>query len=443
MFKTIMPDSLDPKPLRLIEEAPPLARDVFPGDAAESAAVVGDVPPARQDAIEHGWRVLATLSTLMGFASISTDLYLPAMPAMGASLSAKPGQVELTVSGYLIGFSIGQLLWGPVGDRLGRRLPIAIGLVLFIIGSAGCAMAVSVEALIAWRIVQAAGACAGVVLARAMVRDLYAGERAAQMMSTLMTVMAIAPLLGPLAGGQILRFAPWQAIFWFLTLVGFATLAAVWALPETLAREQRNRTPLTNAFADYWRLLRDRRVMSYAAAGGFFYAGMFAYVAGTPFAFITCYHVPAQYFGLLFAVGIVGIMITNLLNAKLVPRFGIVGLFRAGTTVAALAGLVAAIDARTGWGGLLGLALPLFLFVGMTGLVVANSIAGALANHPNHAGAVSALVGASHYGSGIVGSMMVGVLSDGTPWPLGLVVVLCGGGAAACAWFFLPSQTVG
>ena len=156
------------------------------------------------------------------------------MPALGA----KPGQVELTVSGYLIGFSIGQLLWGPVGDPLGRRLPIAIGLVLFIMGSAGCAMAQSVEALIAWRIVQAAGACAGVVLACAMVRDLYAGERAAQMMSTLMTVMAIAPLRGPLAGGQILRFAPWQAIFWFLTLVGFATLVAVWALPESTSASQ-------------------------------------------------------------------------------------------------------------------------------------------------------------------------------------------------------------
>jgi DHA1 family bicyclomycin/chloramphenicol resistance-like MFS transporter len=437
-----MSRSLDPKPSRDITDGPPLVPDVFPGDAAESATIIGDVPAARKEAVNHGWRVLVTLSTLMGFASISTDLYLPAMPAMSTSLGAKAGQIELTVAGYLIGFSIGQLLWGPVGDRHGRRLPIAIGLVLFIVGSAGCAMAGSVEAMIAWRIVQAAGACAGVVLARAMVRDLYEGERAAQMMSTLMTVMAIAPLLGPLAGGQILRFASWQAIFWFLTLVGVATLAAVWALPETLAREQRNRTPLTQAFADYWRLVRDRRVMSYAAAGSFFYAGMFAYVAGTPLAFITCYHVPPQFYGLLFAAGIVGIMITNLVNAKLVTRFGIVDLFRAGTSAAALAGLVAAADARTGWGGLPGLALPLFLFLGMTGFIVANSIAGALANHPKQAGAVSALVGACHYGSGILGSMLVGMLSNGTPWPLGLVVVLCGMGSAICAWVFLPSQTI-
>ena len=421
---------------------PPLAQDVFPGDAAEGASIVGEVAKARQEATEHGWRVLATLSTLMGFASISTDLYLPAMPAMSESLSAKPGQVELTVSGYLIGFSLGQLLWGPAGDRYGRRLPIAIGLMLFIIGSAGSAMAGSMEAMITWRIVQAAGACAGVVLARAMVRDLYSGERAAQMMSNLITVMAVAPLLGPLAGGQILRFAPWQAIFWFLTLVGLGTLVAVWALPETLAPDQRNRTPLFHAFAEYWKLVRDRRVMSYAVAGGFFYAGMFAYVAGTPFAFITCYHVSAQFYGLLFAAGIVGIMISNMVNAKLVRRFGIVFLFRVGTTAAALAAMVAAVDARTGWGGLPGLALPLFLFVGMTGFIVANSIAGALANHPKHAGSVSALVGSCHYGSGIVGSMLVGILADGTPWPLGIVVAMAGLGAAIAALERAPYDIV-
>ncbi|MDE1150572.1 MAG: MFS transporter [Azospirillaceae bacterium] len=147
-------------------------------------------PAAAEEAARHGWRVLAILSALMGFASISTDLYLPAMPAMGRALNTDTGTVELTVSGYLIGFSLGQLVWGPIGDRYGRRLPVAIGLVLFIIGSAGCALAPTAGAMIGWRVVQAVGACAGVVLARAMVRDLYAGHRAAQMMSTLMTVMA-------------------------------------------------------------------------------------------------------------------------------------------------------------------------------------------------------------------------------------------------------------
>lgn len=168
----------------------------FPDGAAENAS-------AHQAADAGGPRVLAILSILMAFASISTDLYLPALPAMGAALHAGAGTVELTISGYLTGFSLGQLVWGPVGDRYGRRLPVAIGLVLFVIGSAGCAVSTSVEMMIGWRVLQAVGACASVVLARAMVRDLHAGHRAAQMMSTLMTVMAIAPLLGPSLGGQI------------------------------------------------------------------------------------------------------------------------------------------------------------------------------------------------------------------------------------------------
>ena len=130
-------------------------------------------PPEHRKATDHGWKVLAVLGTLMGFASISTDLYLPAMPAIAESLNADTGMIEWTISGYLIGFSVGQLFWGPIGDRFGRRLPVAIGLVLFVLGSAGCALADSVGAMIGWRVVQAVGACAGVVLARAMARDLY------------------------------------------------------------------------------------------------------------------------------------------------------------------------------------------------------------------------------------------------------------------------------
>ena len=149
--------------------------------------------------LKPGWYVLAVLSMLMGFASISTDLYLPAMPLMAQSLVAETGMIELTISGYLIGFSLGQLLWGPISDRYGRRPSVAAGLVLFVFGSAGCALATSAQILIAWRVVQAVGACAGVALSRAMVRDFYQGNRAAQMLSTLITVMTIAPLIGPVA----------------------------------------------------------------------------------------------------------------------------------------------------------------------------------------------------------------------------------------------------
>jgi MFS transporter, DHA1 family, multidrug resistance protein len=397
-------------------------------------------PNKEADTGKHSFRLLAILSLLMGFASISTDLYLPAMPAMGLALHADAGMIELTISGYLTGFSLGQLLWGPIGDRYGRRMPVAIGLVLFVLGSAGCALSANAVAMVGWRVVQALGACAGVVLARAMVRDLYRGERAAQMLSTLMSVMAIAPLLGPILGGQILGLASWRAIFWTLVAIGLLTLAALLLLPETLARERRNPEPLGRAMANYLSLMGQRRLIGYAGAGGFFYCGVFAYIAGTPFAYISYHHVAPQLYGLLFGTSIVGIIATNLLNARLVMRLGSLWLLRAGTAGAGLAGLLLAIDARTDWGGLIGLALPLFVFIGLAGFIIANSIADAMASFPERAGAVSALVGALQYGTGILGSAMVGAFADGTPWPMGWVIALSGIASMLCAWLLVPAR---
>jgi DHA1 family bicyclomycin/chloramphenicol resistance-like MFS transporter len=380
-----------------------------------------------------GWRFPATLSVLMVFAGLPTDLYLPAMPTMELALGTSHGVMAWTISAYLIGFSLGQLIWGPIGDRFGRKLPIAFGLVLFIISAMGCATATNVWMLIGWRIVQAIGACASVVLARAMVRDLFEGHRAARMLSTLMSIMAVVPLVGPLLTGQLLVFVGWRAIFWALVVIGFATLAALMALPETLPSNRRNRQRMGLAFASYGQIIRNPKLLTYAGAGGFFYIGLFAFIAGGPFAYITYYHFPAQYFGVLFALGSVGIMASNFANSKLVSRYGGLRLMVWALSVAAMSGTVVAIDALTGFGGLAGLVLPLFVFMSTTGFIIANSIAGALSGFPNQAGAASALVGAIHYGSGILGSALVGLLADGTPWPLGLMMAVSGIGAFICA----------
>lgn len=407
--------------------------DIFPGDVLESAEAINQDQSLRAEEADHGLHVLAILSVLMGFASISTDLYLPAMPTMVHALGTTIGTMDLTVSGYLIGFSIGQLFWGPISDRYGRRLPVAIGLVLFIIGSGGCALAGSGESLIIWRIVQAAGACASVVLARAMVRDLYEGPQAARMLSVLMTVMAIAPLLGPIIGAQILALFGWRAIFGLLGVIGLLTLAALFTLPETLPDTQRNPEPLGKAILRYRDLLRHRRLLGYMGAGGFFYAGMFAYIAGTPFAYITYYHVPSGLYGLLFGAGIVGIMLTNILNGRVVAWVGSDRTLQWGTAITALSGLFAGCLAWTGWGGLWGLVLFLLVFASMAGFIVANAIVGAMADFPRQAGAVSALVGATQYGSGVFSSALVGLLADGTPWPMGLIIALCGVASLASA----------
>jgi len=411
-----------------------LADTVMVADAPDShAAVLHEVTATPIN--EHSqWHVLAILSALMGFASISTDFYLPAMPTMARALNATTGSVEYTISGFLIGFSLGQLVWGAFSDRYGRRVPLAAGLILFIIGSAGCALSGSVETIIFWRIVQALGACAGVVLSRAMVRDLYQGPRAAQMLSTLIAIMAIAPLLGPILGGQIAELAGWRAIFWTLVGVGILTLAALFTLPETLPAARRQTAPLVGAFGEYGRLLLNRKILGYAGAGAFFYGGMYAYIAGTPFAFITYHHVPAEFYGLLFGAGILGIIATNILNTRLVLRYGIDRMLVSGTAAAALAGIIVAGTAFSDWGGLWGLFLPLLLFVSVTGFIVANSIAGAMADFPEQAGAVSALVGALQYGTGIASSGLVGSSADGTPWPMGWVIAVTGIGSLLCAF---------
>jgi len=387
-----------------------------------------------------GWYVLVVLSLLMGFASISTDLYLPAMPLMSRALGADAGMVDLTISGYLVGFSLGQLLWGPISDRYGRRFSVAIGLILFVIGSVGCALSDSAPEMIGWRVVQALGACASVALSRAMVRDLYEGNRAAQMLSTLITVMAVAPLVGPLVGGQIVVLAGWRAIFWVLVGIGLLTFAALFTIPETLPAEKRNREPLGRALLGYAQLLANRRILGYAAAGGFLYAGMFAYIAGTPFVYIDYYHVPAQHYGLLFALSIVGIMVGNILNSRLVVRFGYDRMLLAGTTIAALSGLLIALAAYTGWGGLWGLVVPLVIFASTTGFVIANSITGALETFPERAGVVSALTGAIQYGSGIFGSGLVAMFAEGTPRPMGWVMALTGVGCLLSMLLLIPRR---
>ncbi|WP_027351763.1 Bcr/CflA family multidrug efflux MFS transporter [Halotalea alkalilenta] len=371
-------------------------------------------------------RVLLILSALMSFASVSTDMYLPALPTIGRDLHATSAGIELTFSAFLVGFSLGQLLWGPISDRYGRRLPIAVGLVLFTIGSVGCALSATVTQMMVWRVVQAVGACVGPVLSRAMVRDLYDREQSARMLSTLILIMGVAPLVGPLLGGQILAFWSWQGIFWTLAGIGVLTLISLLALPESLPPSRRSATPLRQTLVGYWALLGDARLMGYAVCGGFFYAGAYAFIVGTPFAYIEYYHVSPQAYGWLFGLNIAGMMAANFVNRRLLRRMGSEQLFHIGTWVLALAGVVLAVNAWFGWGGLLGLVIPIFLFMSMNGLIVANSVAGALSAFPHQAGSASSLLGAMHYGSGILSAAMLGWFSDGTPWTMAWIMGLTG-----------------
>lgn len=352
------------------------------------------------------------LSGMMAFASLSTDIYLPAMPVMAAELQ---GDAELTITGFLIGFAVAQLIWGPIGDRLGRRTPLFIGMVLFIIGSVGCALSVSIDQIIFWRVFQALGACTGPMLARAMVRDLFARTRAAQMLSTLTIVMAIAPIIGPLLGGQLISVTSWHAIFWLLAGIGLLMLLALRWLPETLPPERRQQGSPLKAFHHYGQLLRNRIFIRYTLSLTCYYVAAYAFITGSPDVYIRYFGVEPQHYGWLFAVNILGLMTMSLVNRRLVQRYALGDLLKVALVVASLAMVAMAFSVKLHHGGLVGIALCVFLFFSMNGVIAATSTAAALDEAGEFAGSASAFIGALQYGSGIVSSLLLAGLHDGTP----------------------------
>lgn len=368
-----------------------------------------------------GLTFILILSGLMAFTSLSTDIYLPAMPTMATDLH---GNIELTITGFLVGFTIAQLIWGPISDHLGRRKPLFIGMVLFIIGSAGCAMSTSITQIVFWRVFQALGACTGPMLARAMIRDLFARTRAAQMLSTLVLIMAIAPIAGPLIGGQIIRLSTWHAVFWLLVLIGALMCVSLCWLPETLPEAKRVKASLTGAFRNYRSLLSNGRFMRYTLSLTFYYVGAYAFITGSPFVYISYYHVDPQHYGWLFALNIVGVMAMSVVNRRLVQRHPLEQLLKYATMLAALAAVALALLVKLESGGIVAIITTIFLLFSMNGIIAATSTAAALDAVPNIAGSASALIGALQYGSGIISSLLLAAFSDGTPWTMAWTIAL-------------------
>ncbi|MEX5912486.1 multidrug effflux MFS transporter [Citrobacter portucalensis] len=372
-------------------------------------------------ASQTGLTFILILSGLMAFTSLSTDIYLPAMPTMAKDLH---GNVELTITGFLIGFTIAQLIWGPISDHMGRRKPLFIGMVLFIIGSAGCALSTSITQIVFWRVFQALGACTGPMLARAMIRDLFARTRAAQMLSTLVLVMAIAPIAGPLIGGQIIRLSTWHSIFWLLVVIGALMFISLNWLPETLPEEKRVKASLAGAFRNYRSLLINGRFMRYTLSLTFYYVGAYAFITGSPFVYISYYHVDPQHYGWLFALNIVGVMAMSVVNRRLVQRHSLEQLLKYATMLAALAAVALALLVKLESGGIVAIIVSIFLLFSMNGIIAATSTAAALDAVPNIAGSASALIGALQYGSGIISSLLLAAFSDGTPWTMAWIIAL-------------------
>lgn len=382
-------------------------------------------------------RFVFTAAAVMAIGPLSIDMYLPSLPALQAYFDADTSATQLTLSAYFIGLAIGQLIYGPVSDRFGRRTPLLFGLALYSLVSLACAYAPTMYSLALLRFLQALGGCAGMVITRAMVRDLYPPQEMARILSTLVLIMGVAPILAPLIGGQIFLLFGWQAIF--LVMAGYSLLCfiGIYALPET-SRYRSEALRLGNVLAGYARLLRHRRFMGYALAGGVAQAGMFAYISGSSFVFINVYGVAPAHFGWLFGSIAFGLISAAQVNSFVLTRYRSEHVLRVALLVNACCGVVLLINALTGFGGLLGVMLPLFCGMSSLGFSFPNSTAGAMAPFGDRAGMAAALLGTLQFGIAAISGSVVGQLFDGTAVPMAAVICICAVSARVLLQLLVP-----
>ncbi|MBF9068533.1 multidrug effflux MFS transporter [Streptacidiphilus fuscans] len=368
-----------------------------------------------------GLRLLLILGALSAFGPLSLDMYLPGLPQLAADFRVSDSAVQLTLTSCLIGLALGQLIAGPIADSWGRRRPLLIGLAAYAAASVLCALAPSVAMLTALRIVQGLAGGVGIVISRAVVRDLHEGTAAARFFSTLMLVNGTAPILAPLLGGQLLRFTDWRGIFVTLSVIGCVLLAAAaFGLRETLPPERRRRGGLGETLHGMRGLLRDRAFVGYALSGGFSLAAMFAYISGSSFVLQNIYGLDAQTFSLVFGGNALGIVALGQLNGVLLRRFPVEALLRAGLVLSGAGGIGLLVSVLAGL-GLPGVLVSLFALVSSVGLISPNGTARAMDGHAGQIGAASALVGLLQYGVGGFAAPLVGLGGSGTALPMAIV----------------------
>lgn len=372
------------------------------------------------------FRTILILGALSAFGPLAIDFYLPAFPAMALAFGTDENHVQMTLAAYFLGLSIGQLAYGPVADRFGRRIPLLIGVGLFTVASVACAYAPNLEWLIGARFIQALGGCAGMVISRAVVSDKCDAVGSAKVFSQLMLVMGLAPILAPLLGGLMVNTTGWQSIF--LALTGFSALAGLavaLGLPESLPAHL-PRQPLSGALNQYGRLLADPIFLGHALTGGIAIAGMFAYIAGSPFIIIKLYGVPAEHFGWLFGTNAAGFILVAQVNARLLAKRGPAFLLVRAVWVYLLAGLALLAVSALHTTHLLPLLIPLFICIASLGCISPNAAACAMSGQGGRAGSASALLGCLQFSVAAGASALVGVLHDGSAVPMAMVISLCG-----------------
>ncbi|HDX5405594.1 TPA: multidrug effflux MFS transporter [Bacillus anthracis] len=376
------------------------------------------------------WMILV-LGTLTAIGPLSIDMYLPSLPKLTDDLQTGASLAQLTLTACLLGLSVGQLFVGSISDIYGRRKP----LIIYVASSLLCAVAPSIWTLVLLRFLQGASGSAGIVISRAMVRDMYSGSEMTKFFSLLMLVNGAAPILAPIIGGQLLQFTTWRGVFIVLGAISvFMLISATFVLRETLPPEERETGGLSGTLATYGKLLKDRLFMGYALSQGLVTAAMFAYISGSPFVLQNIYGASPQQFSLFFAINGIGIIIASQVTGRLAGKVNEKTLFVSGIVIAAVGGLSLLLTILLGI-GLIGVLCSLFLVVSSVGVVSTTGFSLAMRNQKQAAGTASALLGLLQFISGALVAPLVGIGGSNTALPMGIVIALCEIGAVLCYLF--------
>jgi DHA1 family bicyclomycin/chloramphenicol resistance-like MFS transporter len=372
------------------------------------------------------------LGVLVGLSALGMDMFLPSVPAIARAFNVEPGSAQLAVTTYLLGLAAGQLAWGPLSDRIGRKPVLLAALAVFFAASAACAVADSLASVALLRFVQGAAMSGGPVIARSIVRDLAAHEAAAHLLGKMMVVFGFIPVLGPLVGAQLLSLAGWHGVFWFyagfaLVLVAIVSLG----LPETAPAERPAISPARIA-QRYGLLLRDRRFVAPLATALSAQMGILAFVATSSLVLVQALRVTPTVFSLLFALVMIGQMTGGILGSRLVLRLGIERMVRLGTRLVLAAGALLALLVYSSVAHWSAIVLPMLVYILGAALLLPNVTAAALTPFPGMAGAASSLLGVLPFALGALVSALLGAAFDGTARPLALAVALAGASAFAC-----------
>jgi len=370
-------------------------------------------------------RLVIVLGSVNAIGPLSIDMYLPAFPEIARSLETSASSVQLTLTACVAGLALGQLLIGPLSDRYGRRTPLIAAMSVYAVASVLCALAPNVLTLTGLRFVQGLAGAGGVVIARAVVRDLHSGAAAVRLFSSLMLVTGLAPILAPLAGGQVLNHTSWRGIFWVLTVLSaLIALLVTFGLRETLPKARRSSSGLAETLRTMRALLRDRWFVGHGLAGGLGFGALFAYISGSSFVLQGIYGVSPQLYSVLFAMNGLGLIAGSQVNARLVGRFGPAYLLRAGLVAIAVSASALLVVVSVGDLGVVAVLVPMFVIVSSLAFVLPNSTALALNDHAAVAGTASALLGMGQFVIGAAVAPLVGAAGTESAVPMAAIMTV-------------------